>query len=63
MAEQTAGLVELEVDEATITEVVVLDACVASAAPPLVQGTEVEHASPELQRVFRPPRGALVRIA
>ena len=58
-----AQLLELEAEDEMITEVVVVDANVASPAPPLVQGTEADHTSPVQGGVFRPPRGALVRIA
>jgi hypothetical protein len=54
---------EVSVDDAVMAEPVVLAARVASPAPPLVHGTEDEHASPPLSRVFRPPRIASVRIA
>ena len=58
-----AQLFELEAEDEIIAERIVIDVQVVSIASPLVQGTEADHPSPELGRVFRPPRAALVRIS
>lgn len=53
-----AELAELGAEDAVLVRVVELAAPVASPAPALVHGTEVDHPSPPAGRVFRPPRGA-----
>jgi hypothetical protein len=61
--EAEVQLVELEAEDDVVAELPVVDANVASPAPRLVRGTEADHGSPELGRVFRPPRVAIVRVA
>jgi hypothetical protein len=58
-----AQLFELDADDEMITVSVAVDAHIASPAPSIDQGTETDHTSPDLGGVFRPPRGALVRVA
>jgi hypothetical protein len=62
-ADASAELTEPGAEDAVLAQPIVLDARIASPAPRLVHGTEVEHASPPPARVFRPPRAASVRIA
>ena len=53
-----AEVVELGAEEAVVARTADLSAPVVAPVPPLVRGTEVEHASPVSGGVFRPPRVA-----
>lgn len=47
-----------EMDALGVELVAVLLPLTYHLIPPVLHGTEAEHASPELARVFRPPRGS-----
>ncbi len=54
-------LVELAGADAIVVDPIALPAAAVSRwIPPVLQGTEEEHPSPEPARVFRPPRASFV---
>ncbi len=60
-SDQPIELVELEGTEAILVHPVELPPqALSGSIPAVLQGTEEEHPSPELARVFRPPRVAFV---